>query len=78
MKPPTQEEYEDQNILKIEITVEAQPWDLSIHDFTCQEQTTFDYRGRFFSPNTPAYAYDAADVMNDDNYATVLESFVGT
>ena len=47
----------------------------------------FNYIGRFVSPNTPArsqkfvnfvtfYAYDAADVMNDDNDATVLESFV--
>ena len=24
------------------------------------------------------YAYDAVDVMDDDNYATVLESFVNT
>ena len=47
----------------------------------------FDYRGRFVSPNSPArgqlcinsvtlYAYDAADVMADDNYATVLDSYV--
>ena len=47
----------------------------------------FNYREQFVSPNTPAmgesfidsvilYAYDAADVMDNDNYATVLESFV--
>ena len=47
----------------------------------------FDYRGWIVSPNTPVrgqlfinsvtlYAYDAANVMDDDNYATVLESFV--
>ena len=49
----------------------------------------FNYRGWFVNPNTLArgqlfinsvtlYAYDAADVMDDDNYATVLESFVIT
>ena len=49
----------------------------------------FDYRGRFVSPNTPArgqlfinsvisYAFDAADVMDDDNYATLLDSYVTT
>ena len=49
----------------------------------------FNYRGQFVSPNTPPrgqlftnsvilYAYDAADVMDDNNYATVLESFVTT
>ena len=49
----------------------------------------FDYRGWFVNPNTPAkgqffinsvalYAYDAADVIDDDNYATVLESFINT
>ena len=49
----------------------------------------FDYRGQFASPNIPArrqlfinsvtlYANDAADVMDDDSYGTVLESFVTT
>ena len=42
----------------------------------------FDYMAWFVSPNTPAsgqsfinsvtlYAYGAADVMDDDNYATM-------
>ena len=49
----------------------------------------FDYRGWFVSPHSPAkgqlfinsvtsYAYDAANVMDDDNCATVLESFLST
>ena len=49
----------------------------------------FNYRGWFVSPNTPArgqlfinslmlYSFDAADVIDDDNYAIVLESFVST
>ena len=43
-----------------------------------QEQSMFDYRGWVISPNTPAtsYAYNAADVMDDDSYATLLESIV--
>ena len=69
--------------------VETPPWDLSSTEFIRQEQSMFDYRGQFVSPNTPARvqlfinsvtscAYDATDVMNDDNYATVLKSFVNT
>ena len=49
----------------------------------------FDDRGWFVSPNTPArgqwyinsvtlYACDAADVMNDDNYATMLDNYATT
>ena len=86
---PTQEEYEDQNILKIELTAEASPWDPLNAEFSRQEQSMFDYWGWFVSPNTPArvqlffnsvtlFSYDAADVIDNDNYVTVLESFVGT
>ena len=49
----------------------------------------FDYKGPFVSPITPArgqlfislftrHAYDSADVIDDDNYATVLENFLIT
>ena len=49
----------------------------------------FYYRGQFVSPSTPArgqffinfvmsYAYDAEDVMDDNNYATVLDSYATT
>ena len=49
----------------------------------------FNCSGRFVSPNTPAmvqlfintvtlYDYDAADVMGNDNYDTLLESFAIT
>ena len=82
MRKPTQEEYEAQNNLKIELMVQAPLWDPSSPDYSQQEQSIFDYRGRFVSPNTPAtgqfyinyvtlYAYHAADVMDDDNYVTV-------
>ena len=40
----TPEEYKDQNILKIELTAEAPPWDLSSPQFSRQEQNIFDYR----------------------------------
>ena len=89
VRKPTWEEYEDQNILKIECTAEAPPWDPSSPDYSQQEQSMFNYRVQYVSPNTPAwgqlyinsvtsYAYDAADVMNNDNYATVLDSYVTT
>ena len=46
-----------------------------------------DYRGWFVLPITPArglllissvtqYAYDAADIMYNDNFVTVMESYV--
>ena len=71
---PTQEENEYQNILKIELTMKAPPWNPSSPEYSLQEQSIFNYRGRFVSPNTPArgqlfitsvtsYAYDSADVM---------------
>ena len=77
MKKPIQEEYEDKSI------------GLSSQQFNRQEQSTFNYKGWFVSPNTPAggqlfinfvilYAYYAAGVMDDNNYATVQESFVST
>ena len=88
VRTSTQEEYDDQNILKIELMAEY-PWDPSSPEFNMHEQNMFNYRAQFVSPNTPArgqlyinsvtsYAYDAASVMDDDNYATVLESFVNT
>ena len=66
---------------------EALIWDPSRAEFSKQEQSMFNYREWFVSPNTPArgqlfiksvtlYACDAADVIDDDNYVTVLESYV--
>ena len=80
VRKPTWEDY---------ILVEAPPWGPSSPDFNRQEQSIFDYRWQFVSLNTPArgqwfinsvtmYAYDAADAKDDDNCATVLESFVST
>ena len=69
--------------------VEAPPWDPSSPEFSTQEQSMFDERGWFISPDTPArgqlfinsvilFAYEAAHVVDNDNYATVLESSVST
>ena len=33
-------------------------------------------KGQLFLNSVTLYAYDDADVMNNDNYVTVLESFV--
>ena len=53
VRKSTQEEYEDQNELKIELMVEAPPWDSWSLELSKQEQSMFDYRGQFVSPNTP-------------------------
>ena len=50
VRKPTQIEYEDQNILKIALLVEAPPWDLLSPEFSKQEQGMLDYRGWFVSP----------------------------
>ena len=42
MRKPNQEEYEDQSILKIELMVEALPWDLPSPEVCKQEQSMFD------------------------------------
>ena len=71
--------------LKIELMTKAPPWNLLCPEFSRQEQSMFHYRGWFVSPNTPTrgqlfinsvtwYAFDVADVMDNNNYATVLES----
>ena len=89
MSAPTWDKYENKNILKIDLIVEAPPSDMSSSEFSSQEQWMFNNRGWFVSPNTPAreqsfinyvtsYAYDAAYVMDNNNYAPVLESFMST
>ena len=69
--------------------MEVPTWDPSSPEYSRQEQNMFEYRRHIVSPTTPArgqifinsltlYAYVVADVMDDDNYTTVLESFVNT
>ena len=53
MRKLTPEEYKDQNILKIELMVEAPPWERSSPEYSCQEQSMFELC-QFVSPNTPA------------------------
>ena len=85
----TQEQYEDQNILKLVLMAEAPLWDTSSHEFSRLEESMFDYRGWFVNSYTPprvklfisyvtSYAYDAANIMDNNNYDTVLEHFVIT
>ena len=77
MRTPTQGEYEDKNILKTKLTAEDPPWDPPPPEFSRLEQS-IDCRGQFVSPNIPArgqlfinsvtlYAYDAAEVINDES-----------
>ena len=67
---------------------ETQPWDPSSPEYSHQDQSMFYYREQFVHPNTPArellyiksvtsYAYDAADVMDDDSYATAMDTAWG-
>lgn len=79
----TPEEYDDQDILKIELTTEAPPWDPSSPDFSRQVQVFLTFWEVLFSlqgDNHPwilsHYAYDAANVMDNDSFATMLEWFV--
>ena len=89
MRKPTLEENEDQDNNKIELMAEDPPCDISSPAFSRQEQSMLSWRRLFIIPTTPVreplfinqftlYNYDAADVMDDDNFATVLESFVMT
>ena len=75
---PTQEEFEDQNILKVDLTTEAPTWETSSPEFSRQRWSMFNYTRQFVSLNTPArgqlfinsitsYVYDAADDMDDYN-----------
>ena len=88
-KNPSWAEYEDQNKLKIKLMAKAPPWNPSSPDFSRQEQNMLNYRGWFVIPNTSPrgqlfiksvtlYAYNAADVMDDDKIVTMLEIFVNT
>ena len=67
--------------------VGALQWDPPRPEYSHQELSMFDYRGWFVGPNTPergqlfinfvtSYAYHAADVMDDDNYVMVLNTYV--
>ena len=66
---------------------EASWWDPSSPEFHRQEQSMLDHRGLLVIPTIAArgqlvincftsYAFNAADVMDNDNFATVLETYV--
>ena len=87
VKKPIYEEYDDQDKLKLELMVEASSWDLSSPEFSRQGQSMLDYRGWFVILNTLESRHlfieavnlcAAGDVMDNNNFNTVLESFVLT
>ena len=51
VRTPTQEQYEDQNIIRIELMA---PWDPPSPEFDGQEDGMFDEKGHFLSTNTPS------------------------
>ena len=74
MRKPTQEGYEDTDIPKIDLMVEAPLWNLSSPEFSQLEPSMLDYEGKCVVLATPGrvqlsinsvtlYAYDAADAM---------------
>ena len=66
VRAPTLDMYEDQNILKIELMAESPPWDPFSPDLSFQEQSMFNCRAQFVSPNDPAR----------DNYLSTLSHFI--
>ena len=58
---------------------EAPHWNPSNTEFVQIEQSMFNHRGQFVTPSTVIFnyvtffAYDDADVMDDENFATVLK-----
>ena len=87
MLPPNIAEYKDENIPKIHLTAEEPPLDPSTSKYSEQETQMLDHQGQISIPATAArgqvfvsavvsysLAYDAADVMDNDNLATALEA----
>ena len=85
MRKPTLEEYEDSGIINIELMVEAPSWDSFSHEFSQMEQSLLNYRRWFDDTITPArgllfinsvtsYAFNAADVTDNEKFTTAVES----
>lgn len=87
VRKPTAEEYEDDELPHYDLTANDPLWDPSSDSFAKQEDGMLDYRGHLLSRATPArgqlvinsvesLAYDAVDVTDDDNFATILDANV--
>ena len=62
VRKTTREEYEDQNVIKIKLTVEAPPWDPFSHEYSQQEQSMFDNHE----------GLSALTLQQGDNYLSTL------
>ena len=87
MYPPSEAEYENEDIPKIHLTAEEPPWDPSTNEYSERETQMLDHQGQISIPATAArgpvfvsavvsysLAYDATDVMDNDNLAPALEA----
>ena len=87
MYSPSVIEYENDDIPKIHFTAEEPPWDPSTSEYWERETGVTNHWGQISIPATAArgpvfvnavvsysLVYDAADVMDNDNLATALES----
>ena len=84
---PSITEYENKDIPKIHLTALEPPWDPSRSEYSEREIQMLDHQGQISIPTTVArgpvfvsavvlysLAYNAADVMDNDNLATALEA----
>ena len=73
--------------IKIHLTAETPPWETSISEYSERETHTLHHEGQISIPSTVtrgpvnvstvvsySLAYDAADVMDNDNLATALSA----
>ena len=80
MRKPTCEDYDDLDILKIKLMAETPLWNPSSPEFSRQEQSMLDYsvspttpaRGQIFINSITLYAYDAADVMDNEKSFVII------
>ena len=79
-------EYENEEISKIHLTAEEPPLDPSTNEYSARQTQVLDHQGQISIPATAArgsvfvskvvsysLAYDAADVIANDNLASALE-----
>ena len=84
---PSIAEYENENIPKIHLTAEETPWNPSMNEYSERETHMLHHQGQISISATAArepvhvstvisysLAYDAIDVMDNDNLATALSA----
>jgi len=87
VRKPTADEFRSGNFARIDLTSQHLTWDPSDPNFATQESNTMDKDGEIYNRNpTPdqtlvissmsSLAVDTADITDDENLASILESNV--